>query len=126
MRFGHILVAYFLIGAVMWGGGVIGFEQIGVGGLFLDQGPTGDGLVVNETQVDEFESVGGVAATASQLFGGGLLAALQFILGILAFMFWPVVTLMRVGAPPQVTAVAGGALLMAFVAGFLRVLRQSA
>lgn len=121
MRFANVIVAYTVLGVVMWGTGFIGWGSAGIGQLFIDDpGPTTD---INEATGDELEKAGGPIQQAAQSLGGGaLLAVWNLISGVIGFLFWPIVTLDAVNAPPRAVALLGGPLTAAFfisLAGFL-------
>ena len=121
VRFANVVIAYTVIGIVMWGCGFIGWGSAGVGQLFIDNpGPTTD---VNEQTGNELEQAGGPIQQAAQALGGGaLLAVWNLISGLIGFLFWPIVTLDAVNAPPRAVALLGGPLTAGFfisLAGFL-------
>jgi hypothetical protein len=127
MRFSQILVAYFVIGAVMWGGGVISWDQSGVATVFIDSPNSEAGPEVNEETSGLLESLGGPILEATQSIGGGGLAATWNALAkFVGYLFWPITTMLSVGAPPRWTIVLGGTPTVAFFGTFLRLIRSSA
>jgi hypothetical protein len=119
MRFTQIILAYFILGAVMWGGGVITWDQAGVGQLFVDDPTSGE---LNENTSEDITQAGGpIQQAASSVEGSGLIAVWGIISRFLGFLFWPMVALRVTGAPPRVWVTAGalcvvffGALVMLF------------
>jgi hypothetical protein len=124
LRFSNIVVAYAVIGMVMWGGGAIAWENSGLGGVIIDA--PDDGSVSTDT-ADELQSLGGPIQEAAATVGGtGLLAVWNILIKLLGFLFWPVVTMQGAGAPPRVWVLFGGTLTIAFYAAALRLIRSSA
>jgi len=108
----------------MWGGGAIAWDDSGVGQFLVDDPTRGD---TNEEVQDRFEQSGGpIQQAASTIGGGGLLAVWNFIVRLLAYLFWPITVLVSVNAPPRATTLIGGTLVMGFVATFIRIIRGSA
>ena len=127
-RFSSILIVYFLIGAVMWGGGAIGWDDAGVGQFIID-----DPSHINnpdETGVNN-EASGALSKLADPIqnvigtIGGGLIATWNLMARFIAYLFWPVTVMQSVNAPKRVV-VLSGALVIAFFGGFLRTIRTSA
>lgn len=126
MRFGEILLAYFMIGAVLWGGGVIQWEKAGVGVLIIDQPGDGD-VDVNEETGETLEDAGGpIQQVGSQFEGTGLVAVWNIIVPFLGYLFWPITVLIAVNAPPRVIVVLGGGVTMGFLGAVIKLVRTSA
>jgi hypothetical protein len=121
VRFANVVIAYTVIGIVMWGTGFVGWGSAGIGQLFIDQ--PGFTTEINEETGAELEQAGGPIQEAAQTLGGGaLLSVWNLISGLIGFLFWPIVTLDAVNAPARATALLGGPLTAAFfisLAGFL-------
>jgi len=127
MRFGQVLMAYFVIGVMMWAAvPAVGWGLVGVGGEILDQ--PSDGTVETEEDVEnDLEGIGGAISSAVQtVSGGGILAVWGVISGFISLIFWPVTILVTVDAPSSVTVLLGGGLSMAFLVGLVRTVRSSA
>lgn len=124
MRFSHIVLIYAVMGIVMWGGGAIAWTDSGVAGLLVEDPATG---AINDATSDQLEQTGGPIQEAAATVGGtGLLAAWNLIVKIVSFLFWPVVTLQGVGAPPRVWVLLGGVPTVAFYATVITLIRSSA
>lgn len=124
MRFSSVVMAYFIIGAVMWGGGVIGWGDTGVAGVLIEDPESGD---VNEETAEEIEQLGGpIEQLLDSVAGGGLVAVWIFLKNLIGFMFWPIDTLYRVNAPIEAVVLLGGGVTMAFYASLLRIIRGTA
>lgn len=127
MRFSKIVLAYFLIGSLMWAGGIIDWADAGVGSVIIDNPGVGD----EQTQVDEstqtdLEGIGGVIQQAVQSGAGGLIAVWNIAVKLVGFMFWPITILLSLNAPPRAVVVIGGTLTMVFLGGILRLVKTSA
>lgn len=126
MRFSTVVMAYFICGALMWGGGIIVWGEAGVGTIVLDQ-QTDGGFSANETTGEQVEKSGGpIQEAADTVSGGGLLAAWSLVVNIFSYLFWPVTVLVSVNAPARVTVLAGGTLALAMLVGIIRVIRSGA
>lgn len=123
-RFGNIVVAYFVIGALMWAGGAIAWSNTGVGQLFVDTPQ--DDLGVNETTTGQLEKSNGPVQEAVGALGASpLLAVWNIIVGILGYLSWPVTVLQSVNAPPRIVVMAGGTMLVLLFASAIRLIRVS-
>jgi hypothetical protein len=128
MRFSKIILAYFVMGSVMWGAGVIAWEDAGIGSTVIEQedgeieANDGEGSI----QSDLLGLGGPISSAVNTVAGGALLAVWQLISGLIGFIFWPVTVLMLVNAPSSIVVTAGGSLVMIFVGGTLRIVRGSA
>lgn len=124
MRFTNIVLAYAVMGMVMWGGGAIAWESSGVAGLLIDDPQTGE---ISTDMIDQLQSLDGPIKEAAATVGGtGLLAAWNIIIKVVSFWFWPIVTLQSQGAPPRVWVLVGGTPTAAFWATLIRLIRSSA
>jgi hypothetical protein len=127
MRFSSVVLAYFFIGALMWGGGVIQWDDAGVGTLFVEEPGTDGATAVNQDTAHELEGLAGPIQQAAQTVGGGALIAIwNLVVKLIGFLFWPLTTLAGLNAPPRATVVFGGPFVVAFFVSVLRLLRESA
>jgi hypothetical protein len=124
VRFNEILAAYFVIGALMWGGGAIAWDETGVGQLFVET--PGSDLSVNEETTGKLEDANGpIQESVAALGASPLLAVWNIIVGLIGYISWPVTVLQSVNAPPRVTVLAGGTMLVLFFGAVIRLLRTS-
>ena len=126
MRFSHIVMAYVVIGGVMWGGGVIGWDQAGIGELFIEDVSGGEGTVNEETASQLEQLAGPIQQAAAAVGGAGLLAIVGILLKLFSFLNWPIWVLMAVDAPIEMVVLLGMPLTAAFYASILRLVRGSA
>lgn len=112
MRMGNLVLAYFVIGAMMWGGGVLTFEEAGVITAVVT---TDDGRVAPAeafaNRIDQQNSIIGGVVSA---FGGGLLIVWNLVKIIFDFIHWPIITLSENHAPPALTVLLGGGMTLSF------------
>lgn len=126
MRFGHVLLAYFVMGAVMWGGGALAWGDVPLGGFVIDD-PSAGNISINENTSQGLEQVGGPIQQAARTVGGtGLLAVWNLLAAVIGMMFWPITALIVANAPPRVIVLFGGAPTIAFYGALFRVIRSSA
>jgi hypothetical protein len=114
MRFGPVIMAYFMIGVVMWGGGVIGWTESGVGQEFVN--PQGDQVTPNNETAEQLERTGGVVDQAAQSLAGPVILVWNLVTNFIKFLFWPVTTLQAVNAPPQLVVLSAALSVGFFVA----------
>lgn len=122
VRYEDVILAYFIIGVIMWGGGAIDYGETGLVGQFISStGGGGDPVEVNEEAAQQLEQSGGPIQEAAQQIGGSaLLAVWNLIAGTIGYLFWPVGVLVGSNAPPQASILFGGSLTVAFFGGIVR------
>lgn len=125
MRFGEIVIVYFLIAGTMWAGGAIDYSQADPVGFFLEKSP--EAVAPNEDTVNSIGKMSGPIKTALQSVGGGaLLAVVDIIFKFIGLLFWPVTVLLMVNAPLSVVVLLGGANVAGLFGGVIRIIRGSA
>lgn len=126
MRLGAMVMAYFMIGSLLFVGGAIPADQAGLVNSFVD---TDTGNAEEEVSADEggFLSnlVGPVENALNTVAGGGLIAALNKIDAFLGYVAWPFTIMSYWGAPLEMRILMAGPLTVGFTIGGLRVLRSS-
>lgn len=105
INYGNILVIYFVIGAVMLGGGAFEFQNVPV----LN-------MVFANSNLDLASSVGG---QFDLMYALGpvlaiLMAVVQFITNMIQFIHWPVTVFWEAGTPLSLTVLLGGSLTLMF------------
>lgn len=128
MRLSQAVIAYFFIGAVMFGGGAIPFDEAGLTGVFLEQEADGD-ITANDGAIAGDDGmlnnlIGPVRNALGTIAGGELLAAFGAIDKLLGYFAWPVTVMQYHDAPNEVVLLSGG-LVASFVMAVLRVFRAS-
>jgi len=129
MQISHIILAYFVIGAVMFGGGAVNFDQAGVANFFLHKDsatanvqPAGG----NESPAGRLTGIGGAIPELAALFGGSIIFAWNLFVGLIAYLNWPIILFLSVDAPMSVVMLAGGTPVVMFYMGVLKLVRISA
>jgi hypothetical protein len=130
MRFSHVAVIYFLMGAIVVGANVVPVTQLGVASVFVDT--DGQDVAANETSVGGDGSqngmldnlIGPVKNALNTITGGALLAVWGPISLLTGFYAWPVVTTTYIGAP-FIVQMLSGVFVASFTFGVLRVFRAS-
>lgn len=88
MQWNEVVLAYFVIDAVTFGGGAVAWGDAGVGQFFIDQ--PGNQPTVNTTTTEQFENSSGAVETTLRAVGAGALVAVwNLMVGIIAYLFWP-------------------------------------
>lgn len=124
MRLSRVVMAYFLMGAVMWGGGVIAWDDAGVGQILI-QSADSDAAVNQQTSEDLSQLGGPIQTALSTVQSAGLVAIWNVLVKLVGFLNWPVVVMLSVDAPPRITVIGGGTPTMAFWVAFIRLVRTS-
>lgn len=126
MRLSNVLMLYFLLGVILWGGGAIQWDNSGVGQLIVEVDDQGDARVNSSTSGDLNQLGGPIQEAASTVSGGGLIAIWNFLIKFLGFMFWPITTLQGWNSPTEAVVLLGGAPSFALLAATLRAVRSEA
>lgn len=124
MRFRELVLAYFVIGAVMFGGGAIAWESSGVATWFISNDQTG--LSVEEKPQTDIENSGSTITSVIQDFGGPAILVWNLAAGTFAFLHWPIVVLATNNAPPTLTILLGGGLVVGFYMSLVGLVKSSA
>ena len=125
VRFGEVVLTYFVIGAVMYGAGLIDGGQLGVADIFFNISETGAVTASQEPQ-GLLDAMGNSIVDVAGGLVGPVLAVWNVITELIAVLFWPVVTLRTTGAPDSVVVLLGGTPTVAFFMGVIRTVRESA
>jgi hypothetical protein len=124
MRFQKLILAYFVIGTVMWGGGVLEWNETGLAG-FIVENPN-DNPSVNDETAGDLEKMGGPLQEAAGSLAGPIIPLWNFIIKFLGYLGWPIASLQATGAPKRIVVLLGGSLTTAFLGSVLRLFRSSA
>jgi len=124
MRLSRVVMAYFVMGAVMWGAGVIAWDEAGVGQLLI-QNADSDAEVNQQTREDLSQLGGPIQTALSTVQSAGLVAIWNVLVKLVGYLNWPLVVMLSVDAPPRVAVIAGGTPTMAFWVSFIRLVRTS-
>lgn len=122
MRVENIIVAYFLIGAVLWAGGAVPWVEAGVGESFVNASD-GDNVTVEEDREDELDQGSGTFADIVESTVGVVVGVVNVLSGLVGYLFWPISTLNSAGAPVELVVLLGGTPTVAFFMSVLRFVR---
>jgi hypothetical protein len=125
VRFSSIILAYFVIGSIMIGGGAIDLQDAGVAQFFVEQDEGGDLVPAQERQQD-LEGLGGALQSVIDAVVGPIVLIYNLIVGLLAYLNWPLTVLAANNAPPMAILVIGGSFTAAFYLSIVRLIRVSA
>lgn len=111
-----VVIVYFVVGVIMVGGGALDLSDAGIANFFVEEEDDGEftGGTDPSGQIDDTDSA---VQTVVSLAVGGALLVWNFIKGLFVYLFWPLVTLYQVGAPPMATLLIGGGFTTAFYLG---------
>ncbi|QGX95935.1 hypothetical protein EI982_14650 [Haloplanus rallus] len=124
MQFTRIIVLYFVLGALMFGGGAVSWDDTGPTQYFVSQDQTG---VSADTQPQQ--QLGGVGGAISSLlgqFGAPLVLVWNLVVGLVSFLNWPIFVMAENSVPPRVTVLFGGTLTVMFYGSLVRLVKSSA
>jgi hypothetical protein len=124
MQFTRIIVLYFVLGALMFGGGAVSWDSSGPTKYFVSQDQTG---VSADSQPQQ--QLGGVAGAITSLlgqFGAPLVLVWNLVVGLVSFLHWPIFVMAENSVPPRVTVLFGGGLTVMFYGSLVRLVKSSA
>ena len=124
MRFSTVVLAYFVIGAVMLGGGAIDYQDAGVAQFFVEH-DSGSFAPSDQTQ-SELEKAGGAIGQLVGEFIGAVQLVYNLVVGLLGFLNWPLIVLAGANAPPMAVLLIGGTFSAAFYLSVIRLFQSSA
>lgn len=117
---------YFIIAAVMFGGGVITWNETGAVQYFMGEDPDAAIPTGDESPGGAFDRVMAVIAQATGMFGGVIIMIVALISNLLQFMHWPVIVLSSNDAPLRITVLLGGSLVAMFYMSMIRLILSAA
>jgi len=123
MQLTRIIVVYFVLGAVMFGGGAVQFDDSGVTQYFIDNDSE---VEASNEATDNLDGLGGAITSLVGQVGGVVVLIWNLVVGIVSFINWPIVVLVENNAPPRVTVLLGGVFVVMFYGGLVRLIRKSA
>lgn len=126
MRASQIVMAYFVIGVTMFGGGAIAFSETGVATWVVDYNTTAGTVSPSNNTTENVEGTGGAIESIVNLAVGTVLLVWNLFVALVAFMHWPILVLYSNSAPPVATMLFGGGFTLAFYLSLIRLVRTSA
>lgn len=122
--FGDVLTVYAIIGILVFSAGIVPLESAGVVNYYVS-GVTGDRVELSDNTTGAAEEMSGSPRESTEsVFGGSILAALQFGRDLMRFIGWPVALAIEVGAPIEITLLLS-ILPFSMLIGFARIVRAS-
>jgi len=125
MRFTNVMMIYFIMGAVFWGAGLVGYGDAGALQYFIDIG-AGGAVETGGGPIDNLLGVGGIIGGAITAFAAPLIIIWSLVQPLLTFINWPIVVLSNYGAPAPIVVLVGGGLTAPFYLSMVRLIRRSA
>lgn len=122
MNLGELVLAYFVIGAVMFGGGAIDFDEAGITKLMISN--EGGEVGIADSFIAQWKSIT-TSPTIFESIGGAMIMIWDLLVLFLGGAFWPVLVMASNDSPTTVTVLLGGSFAMAFVVAGLRFIRSS-
>lgn len=118
MNVRNLIMAYVLIGAMMWAGGVVPYQAdqgvgAGIATEFVDAGDSGN-VSVDEQREDDLQQDSGAISEVVDSVVGAIGAFFKLLSVFINFLFYPVSVLVAVDAPQRVTVLLGVAPTVAF------------
>lgn len=124
MRFSRIVLAYFVLGAVLFGGGAISYDDAALNSFFVKD--TAEGFEANSETEGNLSNIENALGSLVGEFLGAIQLVYNLIVGMLGFLNWPIVVLATNNAPPMATLLIGGSLSVAFYMSVIRLVQSSA
>lgn len=124
MQFTRIVVVYFVLGALMFGGGAVSWDNSGPTKYFISQDQAG--VSANEQPQQNLDGVAGAITSLVGQFGAPLILVWNIVVGLISFMNWPIFVLAENSVPPRVTVLLGGTLTVMFYGSIVTLIRSSA
>jgi hypothetical protein len=126
VRFSNIVLAYFVIGVVMFGGGAVQWDNSGVAQFFVEQDQQTGEFQGSENLDSKKDQAGSALGSVANAVAGPILVVWNLAVGLFAALHWPVVVLNSNNAPPIMVLGLGGPFVAAFYLSFIRLIRRSA
>lgn len=125
MHVSNVIVLYFVIGAVMFGGGAVTWDDSGVTAFFVDLGPEGQ-VSPDAGPEDRLSGVSGAITSLVGEFGGPIVLVWNLVIGLISFIHWPLVVCIEHNVPPRVTVLLGGTPTAMFYMALIILVKGSA
>lgn len=130
MQISDVVLIYFVIGAVMVGGGAVdlggtGGEGAGIVGFFVQEDAEGD-IQAEQNTTENLDNTDSAISTVVNLTVGAALLVWNLAIGLFTFIHWPIAVLTQNNAPPMAVLLLGGGFTAAFYMGVIGLLWRSA
>lgn len=124
IRASRLILLYFVIGSVMFGGGAVTWDNSGPTQYFVTL--DSHGVSPADQPTDQAEGISGMITNLLGSFTGMALIVWNLFTGLVAWMNWPLFVFMDSGAPTEVTVLLGGSLTAMFYMSVVRLVKSSA
>lgn len=124
IRFSRIVLLYFVLGAVMFGGGAVTYDDSGVTKYFIDE--DGENVAAGNEPSSNLQGVAGAITSLVGQVGGATVLVWNLAVGVVSFLNWPIVVCIENGVPPSVTVLLGGSPTVMFYGSLVTLVRSSA
>jgi hypothetical protein len=125
MQLSDVVLIYFVIGAVMVGGGAVDVGQAGIVNFFVEEDDGGN-IEATGNATNQIDKTGGSISTVVSLAVGVALLVWNMATGLFAFIHWPLVALTQANAPPMAVLLFGGSFTAAFYMAVIGTVWRSA
>lgn len=123
IRASNIVIIYFVVGAVMFGGGAVTWDDSGLTKYFIDNE---DGVEPADQAEGNLLGVDNALTNLVNTFSGAALLVWNLFAGLVGYIHWPLFVFIDSGAPPRVTILLGGTPTVAFYMAAIRLVTSSA
>lgn len=125
MQLSDVVLIYFVIGAVMVGGGAVDIGQAGIVNFFVEEDHTGE-IQATGNATNQIDNTGGAISTVVSLAVGAALLVWNMATGLFGFIHWPIFALTQNNAPPMAVLLFGGSFTAAFYMAVIGTVWRSA
>jgi len=118
MQLSDVILVYFVIGAVMVGGGAVdlgasGGQGAGIAGFFVEEGDSGE-IQPGQNATSNLDEAGGAISSIVNLAVGAIVLVWNLASSLFNFINWPILVLWQNNAPPMAVLLLGGSFTAAF------------
>lgn len=129
MQLSDVILVYFVIGAVMVGGGAVdvgasGGQGPGIVGFFVEEDADGE-IQPGQNATGNIDDAGGAISSIVNLAVGAIVLVWNLASSLFSFINWPILVLWQNNAPPMATLLLGGSFTAAFYMAVIGLLWRS-
>lgn len=125
MQLSDVVIVYFVIGAVMVGGGALALGDAGVVNFIIAEDDQGN-IEPADNAANQISQTGGAITTVVSLAVGAIVLVWELALGLFNFLNWPITMLYQNNAPPMAIILLGGSFTLAFYMAVIGLVWRSA
>jgi hypothetical protein len=119
-----MVLLYFILGTVMFGGGAVDYSEAGVAGFFVEH--DSGSFAPTDKAESQIDNQSNAITNLVGEFLGGIQIVWNLTIGLMGFLNWPIIVLLSVGAPPMAVLLVGGSLSASFYLSIITLVRSSA